>query len=94
MERFGIKDSFIDDQRLLEKESDNKTLISNSGIAPAFRKLCYLAMVKWSNKQYPPSSTKINLFTIADIQFNVICYSEGAMQAVCGSPMSALSTMH
>jgi hypothetical protein len=87
LERFGIRNSFIADQRLLEKESDNKTIISNSEITPDFRKLCYLAMVKWSNKQYPPSSTKMNLFTIADIQFIVTRYSETAMQAVYGSAL-------
>ena len=87
LERFGIRNSFIADQRLLEKESENKTIISNSEITPAFRKLCYLAMVKWSNKQYPPSSTKMNLFTIADIQFIVTRYSEAAMQAVYGSAL-------
>ena len=53
-------------------------------------------MVKWSNNKYPPSSTKMNLFTIADIQFIVTRYSEAAIKAVFGSallPVSALSTM-
>jgi hypothetical protein len=66
LERFGVRSSFIADQRL-EKESENKTVISNSEISAAFRKLCYMALVKWSKKQYPPSSTKMNLFQIAEI---------------------------
>ena len=87
LERFGIKDSFIANQRLQEKDSDNKSTINNSEITPVFRKLCYLALVRWSNKQYPPSTTKMNLFTIADIQFIVTRYSEAAMQAFYGSAM-------
>ena len=61
--------------------------ISNDEISAAFRKLCYLSIIRWSNKTFPPSSTKLHLFQIADIQFIVTRYSEAAMQCVYGSTL-------
>jgi hypothetical protein len=60
LEKFGIKPCFISDQRLLEKESENKMAISNHEISAAFRKLCYLTLIRWSNKQFPPSHHPLN----------------------------------
>ena len=60
-------------------------IVGNDEISSAFRKLCYFTLVKWSNKTFPPASTKLHLFDIAGVQFIVTRFSEPAMQKVYGS---------
>ena len=85
LEQFGVSPSFIANQKQKEKDSKDKTTISNLEISAAFRKLSYLSIVKWSNSAYPPASTKMKLFEIAQIQFIVTRYTEESMQSVYGS---------
>ena len=82
---FGIPDDFLKQQKLMETESLNKKVITDAEMSPAFRKLCFLTVVKWSNSVYPPDNTKMNLYTIANISFIITRYSEEAMQKVFGS---------
>ena len=84
-EKFGVSLDFIANQKLQETNSDNKMIVGNNEISSAFRKLCYFTLVKWSNKSFPPASTKLHLFDIAGVQFIVTRFSEPAMQKVYGS---------
>ena len=95
MERFGVSQNFIQDQKRKELATDNKLEISNYEISSAFCKLCYLTLCKWSNKNFPPASTKLNLYDIAGVQFVITRFSEPAMQQVYGSVLLPyISTKH
>ena len=54
-------------------------------MSPAFKKLSFLALIKWSTNLYPPATTKMNLYRIAEIPFIITRYSETAMRSVYGS---------
>ena len=46
---FGIPDDFLKQQKLMETDSLNKKVITDAEMSPAFRKLCFVTVVKWSN---------------------------------------------
>ena len=74
-------------QRKEEMESDDKRMIKRSEMSDAFKKLAFMTIVKDSNSYHKPETTKMKLFTIANIQFVITRYSEESMQKVYGAQL-------
>jgi hypothetical protein len=83
--QIGVQPNFVQTQRSGELNATDRTVISNLEMPPAFKKLSFLALIQWSTGLYPPSTTKMQLYRIAEIPFIITHYSAEAMQSVYGS---------
>jgi hypothetical protein len=66
LSEFGVDPTYIKNQRESELGSSDKSVISNLEMPPAFKKLAFLALMKWSTHLYPPARPAKYVFTFRE----------------------------
>jgi hypothetical protein len=86
LRQFGVNEDFIAKQRSSEANATDKKIISNHEMPAPFKKLCFLALARWSTTLFPPRTSKTtNIYFLASIPFVVAKHHQPAMPPVCGS---------